>query len=283
MTTAGSWTCDYCGRQVPARIATCYCGRGRPAAPAPRAGPAWSAAPRRRVSLRRVAVITLMAAALAGAASYYGGRALSTPVPPLPGARASDLSRPAIRASTTDPDAATPPSDTTVQRALRGVVLVDTPTSHGTGFFAGPDLITTTRHVLGQASSASITTQDGGHLQATVVLTASRHDLALLRVPAEPPLDRGLPPASSQGVRNGQAVFRLSWPQAAAYGFVRSLRRDGPVELVETTLTTSAADDGAPLLDRFGRVIAIVTTTHAGSRSSGFAVTMDSARQYFRP
>jgi len=283
MTPASSWKCEYCGRQVPARIATCYCGRERPAAPARHAGPAPSAAPRRRVSVLRVAVITLAAAALAGAVSYYGGRALSTPAPPLPGARARDLSIPAIRPPTNDPDAAAPPSDATVQRALRGVVLIETPTSHGTGFFAGPDLITTTRHVIGQASSASVTTQDGGHLQATVVRTASRHDLALLRVPAEPPFDRGLPPASSRDVRNGQAVFRLSWPRAVAHGFVRSLRRDGPVELLESTLTTSAADDGAPILDRLGRVIAVVTTTHEGSRSSGFAVTMDGARQYFRP
>jgi S1-C subfamily serine protease len=229
-----------------------------------------------------VSVVGVAAAAIGLGVWYYGGRELATPAPPRPSPHFRDTSHPIVRRSTSDPDAATPPSADVIDHAMRGVVLVETAASSGTGFFVSSDVIATTMHVMSKQSSATITTQDGRQRDAAMAAMAYTDDFVLLRVAAEPPLDVGLPFGRSMDLRNGQTVVRLSWPHRVAQGAVRSLRRDERRILVETDLATEPQADGAPLIDRGGRVVGIVTTSHAGGPSSGFAISYESAAPSFR-
>jgi S1-C subfamily serine protease len=76
-------------------------------------------------------------------------------------------------------------------------------------------------------------------------------------------------------------VVRVSWPQTVTQAVVRGLRRENNAELIELDVPAHAGDNGAPILDRTGRVLGVVTTAHAGNPSSGFAIGLDSARPYF--
>lgn len=265
-----SWKCEFCGRTVPARIDKCYCGRTRSAAPIAAARSPETP----RVSPARLSITVAIVVALACTAWYYGARQLADPGPPRPGAHARDESRPVIRASNKDPDAALPPSDDIVQRALPALVLVETSASRATGFYIAPDLIATTRHAMGTDSSALITMPDSKQMNAVMVQSTYRQDVAVLRTQAAPLFTQALSLGRTNDVRNGDAVARLSWPNTVATGFVRSVRHHDQflVDLVETTLVAQPGDEGAPLLNRFGQVVGVVTTTHVGSPGSGFAV-----------
>ena len=268
-----SWKCEFCGRTVPARIDKCYCGRTRSAAPI--AAARSPATP--RVSATRLSISVAVVTTLALTAWYYGARELADPIPPRPGAHARDESRPVIRASNSDPDAAVPPSDDIVQRALPAIVLVETSASRATGFYIAPDLIVTTRHAMGKDSSASIATPDGKQMNAVMVQSAYRQDVAVLRTQAAPLFTQALSLGRTNDVRNGDAVVRLSWPNTVTAGLVRSVRHHDQflIDLVETSLVAQPGDEGAPLLNRFGKVVGVVTTTHVGTPGSGFAVGLN--------
>ena len=265
-----SWKCEFCGRTVPARIDKCYCGRTRPEAPIAAA----RSPEARRVSVARLSITVAIVVALASTAWYYGAKELADPIPRRPGAHARDESRPVIRASSKDPDAGVPPSDDIVQRALPALVLVETSASRATGFYIAPDLIATTRHAMGNDSSAAIARADGKQMNAVIVQSAYRQDVAVLRTQAAPLFTQALPLGRTADVRNGDAVVRLSWPNTVATGLVRSVRHHDQflVDLVETTLVAQPGDEGAPLLNRFGQVVGVVTTKHVGTPGSGFAV-----------
>jgi len=222
-------------------------------------------------------VTAAVVATLACTAWYYGARELADPVPARPGAHARDESRPIIRASSRDPDAAVPPSDDVVQRALRGIVLVETSESRATGFYIAPDLILTTRRAMGKDSSASIATPEGTQANAVMVQSAYRQDVAVLRVQSAPPFNQALSLGRTNDVRNGDAVVRLSWPSTVTTGLVRSVRHHDQflIDLVEITLVAQPGDEGAPLLNRFGKVVGVVTTKHIGTPGSGFAVGLN--------
>jgi S1-C subfamily serine protease len=265
-----------CGRSVPARITTCYCGRERreePAAPA--------SAPHHRLSIRSLG-IGAGAVALALAAWYSGTKKPPGRPAVRTAAPAIVTSRTVIGASNTNPDAMKPPSADMIQLALQSIVLVETSDARGTGFFTGADLVTTSRHVLGTQSGGTITTADGRRLEATIAAVADEQDLAVLRVMAPSPPAR-LTQAPARDVRPGQHVVRVSWPQGVTEGVIRGLRRDGHVELIEIDLPVHGDDEGAPVIDFTGRVLGLVTTRHTGSASSGFAVGFDNARAYLPP
>ena len=265
-----SWKCEFCGRTVPARVEKCYCGRTRSVAPI---AAARSPEPQ-RVSATRLSITAAIVVVLACTAWYYAAKGLADPIPPRPGARARDESRPVIRASSKDPDAALPPSDDIVQRALPALVLVETSASRATGFYIAPDLIATTRRAMGSDSTAAIATPDGKQMNAVMVQSAYRQDVAVLRTQGAPLFTQALLLGRTNDVRNGDAVVRLSWPNTVAAGLVRSVRHHDQflVDLVETTLVAQPEDEGAPLLNRFGQVVGVVTTKHVGTPGSGFAV-----------
>jgi S1-C subfamily serine protease len=133
----------------------------------------------------------------------------------------------------------------------------------------------------------SAETNDGDHLDATVVGDDPSTDLALLRVAAH-----GLPYVElgdSAALRVGQLIIAMGSPlglQATVSSGVvsavgRSMRgRDG--RLIENVIQHSApinpGNSGGPLVDTRGRVVGINTAIIAGAQGLGFAIPGNAAK-----
>ena len=243
--------------------------------------------------------IAAAAVVLLGVGAWYSGSGSSPAVAPPNAAPSSTRPQSANRplaptgglepvklaAADDRPDASAPPLEDTIERAMPAIVMVQTPVSRGSGFFAAPDLIVTNAHVLAGASSASITTRGGSRFEGTVALVSVQRDLAFLHIPRQSALNVALPLGRSADVRLGQGVVALGWAESMTQstvtrGVVTGLRRDGERLLLQTDAVPNPGDSGGPLLDRFGRVVG-VTTARADNGSAGFAIAIDETRPFF--
>jgi S1-C subfamily serine protease len=165
---------------------------------------------------------------------------------------------------------------------------VDVPRGTGSGFvWDAQGHIVTNAHVIRGASSARVRLADGQLLEAGLVGTAPRQDLAVLRVDPErdpPPIPLG----RSETLRVGQSVlaignpFGLDWTLTT--GIISALDREIPGErgtitgLIQTDAAINPGNSGGPLIDSAGRLIGVNTAIFSRSGSSagiGFAVPVD--------
>ncbi len=158
-------------------------------------------------------------------------------------------------------------------------------TSLGSGFVVDPDgLIVTNHHVVREASTIRVGTQDGTIYDATVIGVDPQSDLALLSVEA-----RGLPAvelAPEGAVRTGDPVFALGNPygydHTVTAGIVSAQHRDLSIGLYDDFLQTDASinpgNSGGPLFDMDGRVVGVNTVIHAAGEGLGFAVPVHMLR-----
>jgi S1-C subfamily serine protease len=172
-----------------------------------------------------------------------------------------------------------------VSSAMAAVVLIDTSSGRGSGFFVTPDTVVTNAHVVQGNSSVTLRMPDGGSLQASVIRTEPTVDLAIVRVntprAAQPTLQLG----SANAARPGQEVIAIGSPlgmlqNTVTRGIVSGIRNAGGVILIQTDAAINRGNSGGPLLDRYGRVLGITTLkmVPAGAESLGFAVAVDHVR-----
>lgn len=69
-----------------------------------------------------------------------------------------------------------------VQTSLKGVVYIEAPGWHGSGFVAGPRLIITAGHIVEDVEDFLITIHDNHQIRATRAISDKDHDLALIRI-----------------------------------------------------------------------------------------------------
>src|SRR5690606_3283657 len=129
--------------------------------------------------------------------------------------------------------------------------------------------VLTNDHVVGEASSTTVTFHDGSSAPATLVGRDPESDIAVLRV--EP---RGVPPVQlgdSESVRVGDTVLAIGSPLALANtvtaGIVSAVDRaiqagdpGGQVRYyaaIQTDAAVNQGNSGGPLVDAAGRVIGI--------------------------
>jgi S1-C subfamily serine protease len=262
-TAPPAWTCAFCGRTVPGRVDECYCGRKRTAAQ-----PASTSDRPRRRPLVWIAALAI-ALIVGGAVSYFLNRKPAD-TPPVP--VTSEAAQPVPLPSSNDPAVTAPVPDDVVKTALAALVQVEAANGRATGFFSAADVVTTSRAILGNGTSAFVTLPDGRQLDAVAIAAANQYRLVRLRVASSSP--SWLPDSPMHDTRSAESVVRLAWPQVAARGVIKGLLRDQGVELFQTDLPVHTEDEGSPLVDHTGRVVGVV----AGGR----IVSFDSAQPYFR-
>jgi S1-C subfamily serine protease len=251
--------------------------------------------------LKLAAAALAAAGAIAGGIRYAGPKAPARPVR----ARASravialpstviDVQRPAsapepapaapiTRASSGElPEASAPPLEDVIERGMRGVVMIETRTSRGSGFFVRPDLIVTNTHVISGFTAVSVTTQNGVKLPGRVAQISDEADVALVQVGSAGSSDAELPLGSSGAVRLGQGIVALGWAQTLAQrtvarGIITGLRRVLDRPFLQTDAAPNPGDSGGPVMNRQGEVIGI-TTLRADDGSAGYAVPIDDAK-----
>lgn len=160
----------------------------------------------------------------------------------------------------------------------------------GSGFVIDPEgVIVTNNHVIEGASEIIIDFHDGSKLNAELVGTDAKTDLAVLRVKADKPLPY-VKLGSSDNARVGDWVMVIGNPfglnSSVSVGIISARNRDiqsGPYDnYIQTDAAINQGNSGGPLFDKNGDVIgvntAIFSPSGGGSVGIGFAVPSDTAR-----
>jgi S1-C subfamily serine protease len=311
--SATSWVCSECGRRVPPAVATCRCGSSRrPVA----TSPVEDATPAATLSTGAAVARTIVALAVVGAG---GGWWLmrSGPAPETANrtvtASARPMARPEALAKPSDPSApspvlavetpapAQPPLSTSdeaepsapaatsasledlVSRASPAVVVVETSSGRGSGFFVTSDTVVTNVHVVSSNTSVTLRRPDGSTTTARVEAQSAPFDIAVLRasnpIADQPTLTMG----SAANARVGQEVVAIGTPlgflqNTVSRGIVSALRDVDGATMIQTDAAINPGNSGGPLLDRSGRVIGVIKSGYNGRNGLSFAVAIDHAR-----
>ena len=312
--------CPACGRRVPSRVTTCRCGEGLGEvlvrSSGQETGPGkWG---------REYFLVAGIAIAAAGLWWQFGRSSAQTaptsaisattptPTPTLQADPdpAAGAPRDAVRQTTaadrltapgpaipsiapTVPAAALPANaraaapaalEDLVGRVLPAVVLVQTSSGRGSGFFVAPDTIITNAHVAGSDASVTIRRASGETMTARVDRLAPEVDLAVLKTQAAVADATMLMLAPASRIRPGQEVIALGSPlgvlqNTVTRGIVSGVRQMGAVTLVQTDAAINPGNSGGPLVDRQGDVIGITSMHIAGGQGLSFAIAADHARE----
>jgi putative serine protease PepD len=252
-----------------------------------------------RVSIRSTPLLSLAAAAAAGALIGVGGGAATYAA--LSAGRTKTVVR-QVTVSDSQPAAATSALSvhSIYERAHRGVVEItvnskqsdpfggsQTQEAEGSGFVYDVDgHIITNEHVVDGASSVRVTFWNGKTYSARVVGTDASTDLAVLDVDA--PLAQLFPLSlgDSAGVEVGDNVVAIGSPfgleETVTAGIVSALHRQmtSPNNFaIDDSIQTDAAinhgNSGGPLLNAEGKVIGVnaqIASDSGGSDGVGFAI-----------
>lgn len=309
--------CPSCGRRVPRTVAVCRCGAAVPVVEALPDAPAQGAG----VSPANLAVGALLLATVVGT-GYWSlspapAPAAATAAPAVPGGgRNPDRSRPAPPAAAAGQElsperraweaelarAEAPPPGTpaapaapvsavpesasledVVSRVMPAVVLVETSSGRGSGFFVRPDTIITNVHVVKDDAFVKLRRIDGSTVSARVELKSPAFDIAVLKVSAPAADQVVITMGSADSLRPGQEVITIgsalgTLQNSVTRGIVSGVRRSGDATLVQTDAAASPGNSGGPLLDRQGTAIGITTMGYRGQQGLNFAVAIDHAR-----
>jgi S1-C subfamily serine protease len=252
--------------------------------------------PERRMSSPRRSSRVLLAALLAAAIGFAGGRLTTADATAIsPEIDSTEASTPASSGQT--------PLPGMIDAAMDSIVSVETVayggfgqqvSGQGSGVVIRDDgVILTNAHVIEGASGIQVTTAGGGEtLDAAVIGSDAAHDIAILKVDS-----RGLNAislGSSEGLKLGDEVVALGYPlglgTTATRGIVSGLDRtiavgDGPYGanelsgLLQTDAAINPGNSGGALLDSGGRLVGINTAaaSAAAAENIGFAVAIDEA------
>jgi serine protease Do len=161
--------------------------------------------------------------------------------------------------------------------------------ARGSGFIIRQDgLIVTNNHVVKDASSVSVTLDDGTELKASVLGTDPRTDIALLKVEAGHTLPF-IQLGNSRDVLPGEWVVAMGNPfglgGTVTAGIVSAVSRDigsGPYDqFIQVDAPINQGNSGGPLFTQEGKVIGMNTAIFSptgGSIGIGFAIPSDMIR-----
>lgn len=190
----------------------------------------------------------------------------------------------------------------TIERVSRSVVNISTvkmvhnlfyqaiPVSGmGSGTIIGSDcLILTNNHVVGGAEKINVTLHSNEVVEGSIVGASITQDLAVIKIP-----NKDLPTAEmgdSEKLRVGQRVYVIGNPFGLAggpsvtSGVISAINRTieskrGLIEgLVQTDAAINPGNSGGPLVDIYGRVVAISTAIIPFAQGIGFAIPINSAK-----
>jgi S1-C subfamily serine protease len=317
-TTGAGWRCPSCKRLVPGAVDVCRCGGKRPAfVYTPEDDSETAESPWRSVPT------TIMVLILAGFGLYFwysahrarvgGYETVAAPVaaPVSIPAALPDAAVPAPEtAQATPPVVVSPTIDLTatgsepaaapvavaanaggapasledmIAASTPAVVLIETDSGRGSGFFVRRDVLVTNAHVVKGATTVKLKFSDGKAGSARVITVAENVDLAILRPAAGSEGTTMLELSSIGRVRPGQEVVAIGsalgvLQNTVTRGIVSALRNDGGVMLVQTDAAINPGNSGGPLLDRSGRVVGVNSMKVGAAASIGFAVAADHVR-----
>jgi serine protease Do len=161
--------------------------------------------------------------------------------------------------------------------------------ARGSGFIIRQDgLVVTNNHVVRDEKSVKVTLDDGTELNATVLGSDPRSDIALLKIDAHKPLPF-IQLGNSAEVKPGEWVVAMGNPfglgGSVTAGIVSAVSRDigsGPYDqFIQVDAPINQGNSGGPLFTQNGKVIGMNTAIFSptgGSVGIGFAIPSDMIR-----
>ena len=158
-----------------------------------------------------------------------------------------------------------PPRQDPRQNADRSAIPTGRPSASGTGFVVAPGRIMTNNHVVAECDRTVARNAAGVRVNARVLATDTRRDLAVLAVPQD--LGPALAFRADPAVRRGETVVIYGFPlygllssgPTLTTGVLSALSgiKDSSLNF-EITAPVNPGNSGGPLLDDHGNVIGVV-------------------------
>jgi len=304
-----SRVCPFCGRRVPRKVAVCRCGAEIGDDQNPLETPTPADQPDRS-SVSGPAIVIGVAVVTVALGAFWLNRPgpssaprAAVPAPALaidPSADSRPLT-PALVPPAETPDPAPVPSSTVavsppvpappnlpsledvVSRIMPAVVLVETSSGRGSGFFVSADTLITNVHVVGGNSSVTIRRMGGATAPARVSASSPEFDIAVLKISSPEAGQTVISLGSALNARVGQDVIAIgsalgTLQNTVTRGIVSALRQSGSAMLIQTDAAVNPGNSGGPLLDRSGVAIGITTMGYSGRQGLNFAVAAEHAR-----
>src|SRR5688572_5336269 len=154
----------------------------------------------------------------------------------------------------------------------------------GSGVILDKGVVVTNNHVVANADEMTVTLDDGTELQAAVVGTDPKSDLAVLRLIDPPDGLVALPVGDSDALRLGEPVLAVGNPfnvgQTVTMGIVSALGRSNMnindyEDFIQTDAAINPGNSGGALVDLRGRLVGVNTAIYSrsgGSQGIGFAI-----------
>lgn len=160
----------------------------------------------------------------------------------------------------------------------------------GSGFFIGDGYLLTNHHVVAGADKITITLNDRRELDAELVGSDKRTDVAVLKVTSDHP---SVSIGRSDSVRVGEPVLAIGSPfgfdYSASAGIVsatsRSISREDTVPFIQTDVALNPGNSGGPLFNKHGDVIGINSRIFSGTggyMGLSFSIPIDLAMDIFQ-
>lgn len=165
--------------------------------------------------------------------------------------------------------------------------------SMGSGFIVSEDgYVLTNNHVVEGADEVIVRLNDRRELQAEVIGTDPRSDMAVLKIEDDEPLPV-VRIGDSSTLKPGEWVFAIGSPFGFDYtvtsGIVsaigRSLPSENYVPFIQTDVAINPGNSGGPLFNMDGEVVGInsqIYTRSGGFMGVSFAIPIDDAMNVFR-
>ena len=163
-----------------------------------------------------------------------------------------------------------PIENATLEKIKDSIVLIESETESGTGFFVAPDKIATNSHVVAHAGPIFVKSPDKEKdwtIEGVVAFDA-KNSLVILKIAGE---GAPLPLDDSDTAQIGEAVYIPGYPDGVyevAEGSIQTIRKSSKWYRVNTTTTKET--NGSPVLNNKGQVIAVIVPYK--NRSYSYAI-----------
>ena len=166
-----------------------------------------------------------------------------------------------------------------IVRDVRELVpLIECAAGVGSGLLVSRDgLVVTNRHVVERSQLFMLRFYDGSKAKAVLVHTHGSRDLAVLRAAIRRERCFDIEHNVADSVEAGDDVLAIGQPRGFAFTSTRGIisephRRLADGEYVQTDVAINPGNSGGPLLDRFGKLVALNTQIQRDSEGLGFAI-----------
>jgi serine protease Do len=158
----------------------------------------------------------------------------------------------------------------------------------GSGFFIEGGYIVTNNHVVQDANRMTVVLADGRRIDATLVGTDPKTDLAVIKVEGSS-LPRALPWGDSKSARPGESVFAVGAPfglsNTVTAGIIsargRNINSGQYDDFIQVDAPINRGNSGGPLLDHTGAVIGVnsaIFSPSGGNVGIGFSIPAEQAQ-----